>query len=82
MDQSNVVPISLEIPIASLAETLPSLMVENAKTSNLQLLKTNCSDVLVKSHPDDVVKELGKQIIILYFYAAFVVAATFMLYLK
>ena len=39
-------------------------------------------DVLVKSHPDDVVKELGKQIIILYFYAAFVVAATFMLYLK
>ena len=66
-----------------MAKTLPSLMVENATTSNLQLAsKTNCSDILVKSHPDDVVKELGKQIIILYFYAAFVVAATFMLYLK
>ena len=57
-------------------------MVENATTSNDKLLKTNCSDILVKSHPDDVVNELGKQIIILYFYAAFVVAATFMLYLK
>ena len=78
MDLSNVVPISLEIPISS----LPSLMVENATTSNFKFPKIMFCDVLVKSHPDDVVKELGKQIIILYFYAAFVVAATFMLYLK
>ena len=50
--------------------------------SNLQFLKMNCSDVLVKSHADDVVKELGPKIIILYCYAVFVVATTFMLYLK
>ena len=74
MEQNGEAPLSLEIP--------KSLMEENATTSNPQSPKMNCSDLLVKSHPDDVVKELGKQIIILYFYAAFVVAATFMLYLK
>ena len=75
MDGSGQVALSLEIPTAS----LPSLMEEDP---NLQFSKMNCSDVLVKSHPDDVVKELGPKIIILYFYAAFVVATTFMLYLK
>ena len=74
MEQNGEPPLSLEIP--------KSLMEENATTSNSQSPNMNCSDLLVKSHPDDVVKELGKQIIILYFYAAFVVAATFMLYLK
>ena len=74
MEQNGEPPLSLEI--------IKSLMEENATTSNSQSPNMNCSDLLVKSHPDDVVKELGKQIIILYFYAAFVVAATFMLYLK
>ena len=67
-------------------------MEENATASNPQSQygdwitnpnpKMNCSDLLVKSHPDDVVKEVGKQIIVLYVYAAFVVSATFVLYLK
>ena len=78
MDGSSEVPLSLEISMAS----LPSLMDEDAIISNLQFPKMNCSDVLVKSHADDVVKELGPKIIILYFYAVFVVATTFMLYLK
>ena len=77
MDGSGEVPFSLEISMAS----LPSLMDEDA-ISNIQFPKMNCSDVLVKSHADDVVKELGPKIIILYCYAVFVVATTFMLYLK
>jgi len=56
--------------------------MENSTASSLQILEENCSDILVKSHPDDLVKELGYGILVLYGYAFLVVAVTFAFYCK
>ena len=56
--------------------------MENSTASSLQIPKENCSDILVKSHPDDLVEELGYGILILYGYAFLVVAVTFAFYCK
>ena len=42
----------------------------------------NCSDSMVKSHPDDLVSELGYGILVLYGYAFLVVALTFGFFCK
>ena len=42
----------------------------------------NCSNILLKSHPDDLVSELGYGILVLYGYAFLVVAVTFGFYCK
>ena len=42
----------------------------------------NCSDTFVKSHPDDLVSELGYGILVLYGYAFLVVAVTFGFFCK
>ena len=42
----------------------------------------NCSDILVKSNPGEMVRELGPKILILYGYAILVVLVTFILQFK
>ena len=56
--------------------------MENSTAGNLQSPEENCSDILVKSHPDDLVEELGYGILVLYGYAFLVVAVTFAFYCK
>ena len=56
--------------------------MENSAASSLQIPEENCSDILVKTHPDDLVEELGYGILILYGYAFLVVAVTFAFYCK
>ena len=46
------------------------------------LPEENCSHTLIKSHPDDLVRELGYGILVLYGYAFIVVAVTFGFYCK
>ena len=56
--------------------------MEKSTASSLQIPEENCSNVLVKSHPDDLVGELGYGILVLYGYAFLVVAVTFAFYCK
>ena len=53
-----------------------SLMADNAS------LEMNCSEILVKSNPGEMVRELGPKILILYGYAILVVLVTFILQFK
>ena len=55
---------------------LTSLMADNTS------LGMNCSDILVKSNPGEMVRELGPKILILYGYAILVVLITFILQFK
>ena len=43
---------------------------------------SNCSEVVVNSHPVELVKDTGGYIIIVYVYAVLVVAATLALYAR
>ena len=56
--------------------------MENSTASSLHIPEKNCGDILVKSHPDDLVEELGYGILVLYGYAFLVVAVTFTFYCK
>ena len=66
---------NLHIRMASFPPST-SLMADNTS------LKMNCSDILVKSNPGGMVRELGPKILILYGYAILVVLVTFILQFK
>ena len=53
-----------------------------ADNTSLQDLKMNCSEILVKSNPEEMVRELGPKILILYGFAILVVLVTFILQFK
>ena len=56
--------------------------MEKSTAGSLQIPEETCGDILVKSHPDDLVEELGYGILVLYGYAFLVVAVTFAFYCK
>ena len=56
-------------------------MAGNASTPSPSPL-SNCSEVVVNSHPVELVEDTGGYIIIVYVYAVLVVAATLVLYAR
>ena len=53
-----------------------------ADNTSLQDLKMNCSEILVKSNPEEMVRELGPKILILYGFTILIVLITFILQFK
>ena len=62
------------------ADTVAERMETTPLPSSLPL--SNCSEVVVNSHPVELVADTGGYIIIVYVYAVLVVAATLALYAR
>ena len=57
-------------------------MASGNATTPSPLPLSNCSELVVNSHPVELVEDTGGYIIIIYVYAVFVVAATLVLYAR